>query len=92
MASSILLKFPRNTEVQTKDINIDNALSRVRRPLDSTKVTLGINGIYALPESWKQKIQTVSHNHRPLHHIKITTNPLFRLSLAGRPKREHVQL
>jgi len=56
MASSILLKFPRNTEVQTKDIDIEDALSRVRRPLDSSKVTLSVNGIYALPDSWKQKI------------------------------------
>ena len=60
MASSILLKFPRNTEVQTKDINVDDALSRVRRPLDSTKLTLCVNGVFALPESWKAKIQTVS--------------------------------
>ena len=43
-----------------KDINIEEALSRVRRPLDSTKVTLSVNGIYALPESWKQKITDVS--------------------------------
>ena len=64
MASSILLKFPRNTEVQTKAINIEDALSRVRRPLDSTKLTLSVMGIYALPELWKQKIQTVS---RPFH-------------------------
>ena len=60
MASSILLKFPRNTEVQTKEVNVDEALSRARRPLDSTKITLSINGIYALPDAWKQKIQTVS--------------------------------
>ena len=60
MASSILLKFPRNTEVQTKDINVEDALSRVRRPLDSTKLTLCVNGVFALPESWKAKIQTVS--------------------------------
>ena len=60
MASSILLKFPRNTEVQTKDINIEDALSRVRRPLDSTKMTLSVMGVYALPEAWKQKIATVS--------------------------------
>ena len=64
MASSILLKFPRNTEVQTKAINIEDALSRVRRPLDSTRLTLSVMGIYALPELWKQKIQTVS---KPFH-------------------------
>ena len=60
MASSILLKFPRNTEVQTKDIDVDDALSRARRPLDSTKVTFNVMGVYALPELWKQKIATVS--------------------------------
>lgn len=54
------MKFPRNTEVQTKPINIEDALSRVRRPLDMTKMTLSVMGVYALPESWKQKITTVS--------------------------------
>ena len=58
------MKFPRNTEVQTKAINIEDALSRVRRPLDSTRLTLSVMGIYALPELWKQKIQTVS---KPFH-------------------------
>jgi len=60
MASSILLKFPRNTEVQTKEVNVEEALSRVRRPLDSTKVTLSVMGVFSLPEVWKQKIQSVS--------------------------------
>lgn len=70
MASSILLKFPRNTEVQTKDIDVDDALSRARRPLDSTKVTLRVKGVYSLPEIWKQKITTVSDiifQFQPLH-------------------------
>ena len=57
MASSILLKFPRNTEVQeTKKAEISESLCRVRRPLDSTKITLKVMGIYALPEEWKSKL------------------------------------
>ena len=55
MASSILLKFPRNTEIQTKPIDVQEALSRVRRPLDSTKFKLSVFGIYSLPEVWKAK-------------------------------------
>jgi hypothetical protein len=60
MASSILLKFPKNTEVKSEPINVSDALSRFRRPLDSTKVTLTVMGIYALPEQWKSKF--VSYN------------------------------
>ena len=67
MESSIILKFPRNTEVQSKKIDITEALSRVRRPLDSTKLSLSVLGVYALPESWKQKIQAVSRT--PKSHI-----------------------
>ena len=73
MASSILLKFPRNTEVQTKPINVEDALSRVRRPLDTTKMTLSVMGVYALPEPWKQKIQAVS---RPLQKISAILSNL----------------
>ena len=55
MASSILLKFPRNTEIQTKPTDVSEALSRVRRPLDSTKLRMSVYGVYALPEVWKAK-------------------------------------
>ena len=55
MASSILLKFPRNTEIQTKPTDVQEALSRVRRPLDSTKLRMSVQGVYALPEVWKAK-------------------------------------
>lgn len=60
MASSILLKFPKNTEVQSKPIDVNEALSRVRRPLDQTRVNLSVMGVYALPEAWKTKIAAVS--------------------------------
>ena len=57
MASSILLKFPRNTEVQEdKKTEISEALGRVRRPLDSTRITMKVMGVYALPEEWKSKL------------------------------------
>jgi hypothetical protein len=57
MASSILLKFPRNTEInETKKAEVSEALSRVRRPLDSTKVNFKVMGVYGLPEVWKSKL------------------------------------
>ena len=55
MASSILLKFPKNTEVKIESINISEALSRSKRPLDSTKLTMTVMGIYSLPEQWKSR-------------------------------------
>lgn len=63
MASSILLKFPKNTEVQSKPIDVEEALSRVRRPLDQTRVNLSVMGVYALPEAWKTKIAAVSYRN-----------------------------
>lgn len=61
MASSILLKFPRNTETVTtnaKTLDVKKALSRVQRPLESTKLSLEILGIHALPDQWKNAIAT----------------------------------
>jgi hypothetical protein len=60
MASSILLKFPRNTEVQeTKKAEVHEALTRVRRPLDSCKIKMRVQGCYGLPEAWKSKLVSV---------------------------------
>ena len=56
MASSILLKFPKNTEVVSKECDINEALSRVKRPLDATTLSLSVMGVYALPEAWKGKL------------------------------------
>jgi hypothetical protein len=57
MASSILLNFPRNTEVnETKKAEVSEALSRVRRPLDCTKVNFKVMGVFGLPEVWKSKL------------------------------------
>jgi len=53
MASTILLKFPRNTETvitNAKTLDIKKALTRVQRPLEQTKVSLEVLGIYALPD------------------------------------------
>jgi len=40
------------------DLNyeVSEALSRVRRPLDSTKVNFKVNGVFGLPEVWKSKL------------------------------------
>jgi len=59
MVSTILLKFPRNVETVTtnaESLNVRHALSRVNRPLGATKVTLEIEGLFALPETWKTAI------------------------------------
>jgi len=51
-----MLKFPKNTEVSEKKVDVEEALSRVRKPLASTKLNFNVFGIYNLPESWKAKI------------------------------------
>jgi hypothetical protein len=59
MASTILLKFPRNVETVTtnsKIYDVKQGLSRIQRPLDSTKISLELYGIHALPEAWKAAI------------------------------------
>jgi hypothetical protein len=45
-----------NTEVIEKKVDIESAISRMRRPLDLTSVNLEVYGVYSLPEVWKQKI------------------------------------
>jgi hypothetical protein len=45
-----------NTEVIEKKVDIESAISRMRRPLDLTSVSLEVYGVYALPDPWKQKI------------------------------------
>ena len=48
-----------NTEIIEKKVDVDTALSRMRRPLDLTTVNVEVYGVYSLPEVWRQKI-TVS--------------------------------
>jgi hypothetical protein len=58
--NTILLKYPRNTETvvtNLKTLNRDQAISKLQRPLDSTRVTLEVLGIFSLPENWKNAIQ-----------------------------------
>ena len=45
-----------NTDVIEKKVDIESAISRMRRPLDLTSVSIEVYGVYSLPESWKQKI------------------------------------
>jgi len=59
MASTILQKFPKNTEVKSEPVNITDALGRFRRPLDNTRVTLSVMGVYCLPEAWKAKVVSI---------------------------------
>ena len=54
--ATLLFGFPKNTEITEKKVDIEEALSRVRRPLESIGCNIEIYGTYAMPESWKQKI------------------------------------
>lgn len=45
-----------NTEIIEKKVDIEQALMKMRRPLDVTTVNVEVYGVYALPEPWKQKI------------------------------------
>jgi len=71
MASSILLKFPRNTEIQTKTTDVHEALSRVRRPLDSTKLKMSMYGVYALPEVWKAKFDDPANEAMYTYEVEL---------------------
>lgn len=51
-----------NTEVIEKKVDVDQAIARMRRPLDLTSVNLEVYGVYALPEPWKQKIAVSIHS------------------------------
>lgn len=54
--ATLLYGFPRNTEVTCKQIDYDEAMSRVQKPIEEVQVTFEVYGVYALPDSWKQKI------------------------------------
>lgn len=60
MSNSILLRYPRNTETvvtNAKTLNAQEALTKLQRPLDATRVTVDVHGIFALPEAWRNAIQ-----------------------------------
>ena len=50
------LILTNNTEIIEKKVDIDNALSRCRRPLESTLINLDVYGVFSLPDSWKSKV------------------------------------
>ncbi len=60
-----------NTEVVEKKVDVEQALSRVRRPLDATSLNLEVYGVYSLPDAWKAKV--VSFNIQMLTFINRTT-------------------
>jgi len=53
---TLLYGFPKNTEITEKKVDVEEALTRVRNPVASTELTLKVFGMYALPETWKAKI------------------------------------
>lgn len=59
-SATLLYGFPKNTEITEKKVDVEEALTRVRKPVDSVQVTLEVYGAYALPESWKAKIDDPS--------------------------------
>jgi hypothetical protein len=44
------MSVPPNTEVIEKKVDVEAALSRMRRPLDITTVNVEVFGVYSLPE------------------------------------------
>ena len=52
----LLYGFPRNTEITEKKVDVEDALSRLIMPGDSTELKIDVFGVYALPETWKSKI------------------------------------
>ena len=42
-----------NTEIIEKKVDVDLALSRMRRPLDITTVNVEVYGVYSIPDTWK---------------------------------------
>ena len=57
---TLLYGFPKNTEITEKKVDVKEALLRVRKPIASTELTLKVYGMYALPETWKAKIDDPS--------------------------------
>lgn len=58
-----------NTEVIEKKVDVQQALSRMRRPLDLTTLNLEVYGVFALPEPWKQKIAVSERFRDRIHYI-----------------------
>ena len=52
----MLYGFPKNTEITEKKVDVEEAISRVQRPLDKVQIQFEVFGAYALPETWKAKI------------------------------------
>jgi hypothetical protein len=54
--ATLLYGFPRNTEVTEKPVDIEAALTRVHTPLNAVRCNLELYGMYALPDTWKEKV------------------------------------
>ena len=56
MSAANPLQLSNNTEIVEKKVDVEQALSRVRRPLDQTTFNFDVYGVFSLPEPWKAKI------------------------------------
>jgi len=59
--NSILLRYPRNVETvvtNSKTLDVAHALTQVQKPLDQTRLTVEVMGVFSLPEAWKTAIQS----------------------------------
>lgn len=75
-AGANLLSQINNTEIVEKKVDVDLALNRMRKPLDSTTLNIEVYGVYSLPDTWKSKIVSVYEKFK-LFHLEINRLLLF---------------
>ena len=51
-----MLNQINNTEIVEKKVDVEQALSRMRKPLEQTSLNIEVYGVYSLPDAWKSKI------------------------------------
>ena len=82
--TQLLYGFSKNTEITEKKVDIEEALTRTKKPVVGVDLTFEVYGCYALPESWKSKI--VSYNNYNHFHIflsKRVTHPRILTSMKS---------
>lgn len=50
-----IAKTPKETKSQNKDLN--EILKRTIEPIDLAKVKISLNGLYSIPNEWKEKVK-----------------------------------
>ena len=51
-----MLSQINNTEIVEKKVDVEQAISRMRRPLEQTSLNIEVYGVYSLPDAWKSKL------------------------------------